>query len=185
MVKRFRLLLAFGLTTASLFVVVHHANANGIHCEVNAKPNMHLCSIIDTVPPQDIMNVVTAAITAVNSFDIAAVADLYTPNAVVADDEAPYSWNGPTAGVQWLNALEKVCKDNRLTKLKSAIQPINVYQLAADNCYVVVPVNFTGNLPGKQRFSVKGAFTFVLRQENGKWLIKSQAWMQQKAITGG
>jgi ketosteroid isomerase-like protein len=130
------------------------------------------------------MDVVTATINAINSFDIAAVADLYTPNAVVTDDEAPYSWNGPTAGVQWVNAVEKVCKNNRLTKLKGVIEPINVYQQSADNCYIVVPVSFTGTLPGRQRFSVRGAFTFVLRQVNGKWLIKSQGWLQQKAING-
>jgi len=182
MVKRFRFLLAFGLLTALLLVNTYHANANKIRFEPHAKLHSSTISVIDTIPPSDIMDVVTAAINAVNSFDISAVADLYTPNAVVADDEAPYSWNGPTAGVQWVNAVEKACKDNRITKLKGVIEPINVYQLSADNCYVVVPVNYTGNLPDKQRFSVKGAFTFVLRQENGKWLIKSQAWMQRKAI---
>jgi len=182
MVKRFRFLLAFGLLTALLLVNTYHANANKIRFEPHAKLHSNTISVIDTIPPSDIMDVVTAAINAVNSFDISAVADLYTPNAVVADDEAPYSWNGPTAGVQWVNAVEKACKDNRITKLKGVIEPINVYQLSADNCYVVVPVNYTGNLPDKQRFSVKGAFTFVLRQENGKWLIKSQAWMQRKAI---
>jgi ketosteroid isomerase-like protein len=184
MVKRFRFLLAFGLLTALLWVKAYHANANEIRLARPAKLSSNGRSAIDTIPPSDVMDVVTAAIKAVNSFDIAAVADLYTPNAVVADDEAPYSWNGPTAGVQWVNAVEKACKDNRVTKLKGEIEPINVYQLSADNCYVVVPVNYTGNLPGKQKFSVKGAFTFVLRQENGKWLIKSQAWMQQKAING-
>ena len=140
--------------------------------------------IRDTVPPAYVMEVVTTAINAINSFNIDAVANLYTPNAVVADDEAPYSWNGPTAGIQWLNAVEKACKDNRVTKLKGTIEPVNVFQQSADNVYVVIPVSFTGKLPGKQNFSVKGAFAFVLRQENGKWLIKSQAWLQRKAING-
>ena len=110
------------------------------------------------------------------------VANLYkTPNAVVADDEPPYSWNGPTAGVQWVNAVEKTCKDNKLTKLKATIEPINIYQQTGDNTYIVVPVSYTGELPGKVRFSAKGAFTFVLRMEDGKWLIKSVcAWMPKK-----
>ena len=136
----------------------------------------------DTIPPAEVMDVVQRAVNSLNKFDIEAVANLYTHNALVADDEPPYSWNGPTAGVQWVNAVEKTCKDNQLTKLKASIEPIRVYQQTADNVYLVVPVNFTGNLPEKARFSSKGAFTFVLRMENGKWLIKSQVWMPKTGM---
>jgi len=145
---------------------------------------VNVSAVADTAPPLDVMEVVTKAINAINSFNIDEVANLYTPNAVVADDEAPYSWNGPTAGVQWLNSVEKACKDNGVTKLKGTIEPVNVFQQSADNVYIVVPVSFSGKLPNKQNFAVKGAFTFVLRQQNGKWLIKSQAWLQRKAING-
>jgi len=185
MVKRFRFLLAFSFLAAILFVKISPVNASELSFGRHAAFKSIKIPVLDTIPPADVMDVVSAAINAVNSFDIAAVADLYTPNAVIADDEAPYSWNGPTAGVQWINAVEKACKENRLSKLKGVIEPINLYQLSTDNCYIVVPVNYTGTLPGKQGFAVKGAFTFVLRRVNDKWLIKSQAWMQQKAITGG
>jgi ketosteroid isomerase-like protein len=137
---------------------------------------------VDTVPPGEIMEVITKVINSLSNFDIDAVANLYTPNALIADDEAPYSWNGPTAGVQWVNAVEKACKDNRLTKLKAFIEPINVYLQTADNVYIVVPVSYTGNLPAHAHFNAKGGFTFVLRIENGKWLIKSQVWMPRKGM---
>jgi hypothetical protein len=136
----------------------------------------------DTVPPAEVVDIVTAAVYSINTFNIEKVADLYTPNAVVADDEPPYSWNGPTAGVQWVNAVEQACKDNRLTKLKGAIEAINVFHQTAENVYVVVPVTYTGDLPGKRIFKVEGAFTFVLRMIDGKWLIKSQVWMPKKAM---
>jgi len=137
---------------------------------------------VDTIPPAEVLDVIRRAINALNKFDIESVANLYTHNALVADDEPPYSWNGPTAGVQWVNAVEQVCKDNRLTKLKATIEPIHVYQLTADNVYTVVPVSFTGVLPERGRFTAKGAFTFVLRMENGKWLIKSQVWMPKTGM---
>ena len=136
----------------------------------------------DTLVPYDVMHIVTAVVKSLGSFDGQAVADLYTPNAVIADDEAPYSWNGPTAGIQWVSAVEKACKNIGLTKLKSTIQPVNVFQQSAGNVYLAVPVVFTGNLPGKQTFSVEGVFSFVLRLANGKWLIKSQTWTAKKAI---
>jgi ketosteroid isomerase-like protein len=136
----------------------------------------------DTIPPPEVMDVITAVIYSTNSFNMEALADLYTPNAVVADDEPPYSWNGPTAGIQWVNAIEQVCKDNRLTKLKATIEAINVYQQSADNVYVVVPVSYKGNLPGSSKFYANGAFTFVLRLVNNKWMVKSQVWMPKKGI---
>jgi len=138
--------------------------------------------ITDTVPPADVMDIVAAAVYSLNTFSIEKVADLYTPNAVIADDEPPYSWNGPTAGIQWVNAVEQVCKDNRLTKLKGTIGAINVFQQTTDNVYIVVPVSYSGELPGKTHFTSRGAFTFVLRMINGKWLIKSQAWMPKKGM---
>ena len=128
------------------------------------------------------MEVISAVIYSTNNFNIESVANLYTPNAVVADDEPPYSWNGPTAGIQWVNAVEKECKNVQLTNLKATIQAINIYQQKDDNIFIVVPANYTGYLPGKVRFTAKGAFTFVLRMTNGKWLIKSQVWMPEKRM---
>jgi hypothetical protein len=128
------------------------------------------------------MDVIKKVIFSLNTFNIEAVANLYTPNAVIADDEPPYSWNGPTAGIQWINAVEKVCKENDLTKLKGTIAAINVCQHSSDNIYIVVPVSYEGKLPGRSLFLAEGAFTFVLRMENGKWLIKSQAWMPKKGM---
>ena len=136
--------------------------------------------LADTVPPADVMEVVTTVVYSLNTFNIDKVADLYTPNAVVADDEPPYSWNGPTAGIQWVNAVEQICKDNKLTKLKGTIGTINYYQQTGDNLYIIVPVTYNGYLPGKQTIAAKGAFTFVLRMINGKWMIKSQVWMPKK-----
>ncbi len=154
-----------------------------------AKSNLHNASgnprsllQKDTVPPGDVMDIISKVIYATNSFNIDAVANLYTPNAVISDDEPPYSWNGPTAGIQWVNTIEKVCRDFKLTKFKSAIQRINVYQQTNDNVFIIVPVNYTGLLPGKVKFSTKGAFTFVLRLVNDKWMIKSQAWMPEKGL---
>jgi ketosteroid isomerase-like protein len=136
----------------------------------------------DTVPPVDAMEVITKAINSLNNFDIEAVAGLYTPNAVIADDEPPYSWNGPTAGVQWVNAVEQACKTFKITKLKGRIGAVNVFQQNADNIYIIVPVSYTGSMPGKARFTAIGAFTFVLRMTNSKWMIKSQVWVPKKGM---
>jgi hypothetical protein len=174
---------AIGLIAASLIVQSCFAKVAAGHAAFSAVAfNKFPVLVNDTVPPADVMDIVATAVYSLNTFNIDKVADLYTPNAVVADDEPPYSWNGPTAGIQWVNAVEQVCKDNKLTKLKGTIGAINYYQQTADNLYIVVPVTYTGYLPGKQSVTAKGAFAFVLRLTNGKWLIKSQVWMPRKGL---
>lgn len=136
----------------------------------------------DTVPKREVIDIIKASIRASYSFNEQAVADLYTPNAVVADDEPPYSWNGPTAGIQWINAVERAVKENHIKKFKADIEQPTIYQQTNDNVYVVIPVTYTGDLPGGELFSVRGAFTFVLRFTNDRWLIKTQVWMREKGL---
>jgi ketosteroid isomerase-like protein len=136
----------------------------------------------DTIPQPDVIAVVKIVIDAANNFNVQAVANLYTPNAVVADDEPPYSWNGLTAGIQWVNSVEKAVKDAHITKFKGRMEQVNVYQQTVENVYVIVPVTYTGDLPGHAHFSAKGAFAFVLRHIDDRWLIKSQVWMPEKGL---
>src|SRR6202000_596006 len=99
--------------------------------------------------------------------------NFYTPNALVADEEPPFSWNGPTAGVQWIGAVEKTCKDLKIKKLKGKMGRINVYIRNDESIYVIVPAVYSGEIKD-QSFEEEGAFTFVFRLVNDKWLIKSQ-----------
>ena len=115
------------------------------------------------------------------SFDIGAVGDLYTPNALVADEQPPFSWNGPTAGAQWIESIEKTCKDLKIKKLRGRVGRINVYLQTDESVYVIVPATYTGDIHG-ETFEEAGAFTFVFRMVNGRWLIKSQVWMPRKGL---
>jgi ketosteroid isomerase-like protein len=157
---------------------VQSCYATGLGVKINSRTAFQT----DSIPPPEVMEAVEAAIYACNNFKIESVAGLYTPNAVVTDDEPPYSWNGPTAGIQWINSVENACKELHITKLKATINPVNIFHQSADNVYLVVPVSYTGNLPGKAKYTARGAFTFVLRLVNGKWMIKSQAWMPGKGV---
>jgi len=176
MIKRALLVSVFGLVALSGSAFKGYSKSPG----KKAGTFKVVFAKADTVPHADVMEVVRIAIYAANDFNEQAVANLYTPNAVVADDEPPYSWNGPTAGIQWVNAVEKAVKDNHISKFKGVIDPVTVYQQTDDNVYVIVPVSYSGELPGHAHFTARGAFGIVLRQINGKWLIKSQVWVPEK-----
>jgi len=128
-----------------------------------------------------VIGIINTVIKSSGSFDISAVSDLYAPNAVVADEEPPFSWNGPTAGAQWVSTIEKSCKDLKLRDLRGKIGRVSVYLQTDESVYVVVPVDYTGEIKGEP-FDEDGAFTFIFRKVSDKWLIKSQVWTTRKGM---
>src|ERR1700712_10454 len=134
MMKNILFIPAFCLFAASVAVQTSYAKNN-------YKINRNYSSTIDSLPPADLMDIVKTVVYATDKFDIKAVADLYTPNAVVADNEPPFSWNGPTAGIQWVNAVEKTCKEYKLKGFKGQIGRVSVYLQTEESIYVVVPVD--------------------------------------------
>jgi hypothetical protein len=128
-----------------------------------------------------IINIINTVIKASGSFEVNSIANYYTPNALVADEEPPFSWNGPTAGVQWVNTVEKTCHDLKIKNLRGRMGHISIYLQTSESIYLVVPVNYSGDIRD-QNFEEEGAFTFVFRLVNGKWLIKSQVWMPRRGL---
>ncbi|MDB5025234.1 MAG: hypothetical protein JWP78_2989 [Mucilaginibacter sp.] len=183
MSKQFLTILCFGMAASTLSVETGSAKG---YSNIIARADP--CRSDKSIPLSDsaaarneVMNIITAVVNASGTFDINAVANLYTPNAVIADEEPPFSWNGPTAGVQWVNTVEKTCKEYKLKGFKGQIGRVSVYLQTEESIYVVVPVDYTGEIKG-DHFEEGGAFTFVFRIVNGHWLIKSQVWVARKGM---
>jgi hypothetical protein len=128
-----------------------------------------------------VMGIINTVVKASGSFNLSSVADYYAPNAVVADEEPPFSWNGPTAGAQWVSAVEKACKELKVKEFKGKVGRVNIYLQTDESIYVVVPVDYSGEIHGEP-FEEDGAFTFVFRMVNDRWLIKSQVWITKKGM---
>jgi hypothetical protein len=128
-----------------------------------------------------LLTIINTVVKASGTFEITPLSDLYTLNALVADEQPPFSWNGPTAGAQWVGSIEKACKDLKIKKLEGKVGRITVYLQTDESIYVVVPVDYTGMIKG-DAFEEDGAFTFIFRQEGGKWLIKSQVWTARRGM---
>src|SRR3569833_228923 len=109
----------------------------------------------DTIPVPDVVDVCKTVIEASSSFNGQAVANLNTPNAVVADDEAPYSWNGLTAGVQWINSVERAVKINRITKFKARLDPVKKKQQKKKNKKKKNTKTNTSKQPNQEQFQAK------------------------------
>lgn len=181
MSKRFFNILWFSLAMSVLLMQTSYAKLNSVILSTN-NVHYHPKTFVDSAGARNtVMTIISTVVNASSTFDINAVADLYTPNAVVADEEPPFSWNGPTAGVQWVSTVEKTCKDYKLKGFKGKIGKVSVYLQTEESIYVVVPVDYTGEIKG-DHFEEDGAFTFVFRMVSGHWLIKSQVWVARKGM---
>jgi len=181
MSKRFLTILILNMALAVFFVQNGYANncksiVTSRYCSSRNFENIDSASNRNAI-----LDIINTVVKASGTFDIDAVANLYTPNAVIADEEPPFSWNGPTAGVQWVSTVEKTCKDFKLKEFNGKIGQISVYLQTEESIYVVVPVSYTGEIKG-DHFEEDGAFTFVFRMVSGHWLIKSQVWMARKGL---
>src|SRR5882757_1109803 len=135
---------------------------------------------IKTIKPE-VLEIVNAVLKASYTFNIEKVSEFYTPNAVISDEQQPFSWAGPLAGVQWINSVQKAIKDFKIKDFKVNVKRIKIFQQTEEIAYLVVPVEYTGTINGEP-FDEEGAFSFVLRIVSGKWLIKSQAWVPKNGL---
>jgi hypothetical protein len=183
MSKQFSAILWFSVMTSMFLVQASYAKGHDkpIASIGRHHTGKHISDADSASSRATVIDIIKKVINASSSFDISAVSDLYTPNAVVADEEPPFSWNGPTAGVQWVSTVEKTCKEFKLKDFKGKMGSISVYLQTDESIYVVVPVDYTGQIKG-DRFEEEGAFTFVFRTVNGQWLIKSQVWVARKGM---
>ena len=135
---------------------------------------------IKTIKPE-VLEIVNTVLKASYTFNIEKISEFYTPNAVISDEQQPYSWAGPLAGVQWINSVQKAVKDFKIKDFKVNVKRIKVFQQTEEIAYLVVPVEYTGTINGDP-FDEEGAFSFVLRLVSDKWLIKSQVWVARRAM---
>ena len=125
-------------------------------------------------PPAEVMKPIMAVGVAVNSGNGAGLAGLYTSDAVVGDEFAPFAWTGAGAGQAWLGTLEKFLGSLKMSGFKAVAQEPTEYQTDGMNAYVVLPLVLTGMT--SKPFHETGFLTFTLRKAYADWKITSQVW---------
>lgn len=140
----------------------------GIGCSGSARADIARDASDAVVP-------VTAVIAAIKNDDAVAVSTLYSNDAVVVDERAPFEWTGSGAGARWLSASRDWSKwSRRIAHFRAALANIQV-DAGSGNAYVVVAGAFSSTDP-KKPWEQHGTLTFTLRKSDGSWKISSQAW---------
>ena len=96
----------------------------------------------------------------------------------IIDEIPPHEWHGPTACVDWWNALGNYDDANGITDGDVALgTPWNV-DVTADRAYFVAPMTYTYKQRGKA-MKESAAFTVALKRTPAGWRITAWAYSKQ------
>lgn len=111
---------------------------------------------------------------AVNRGDMPMALGHFATDASITEDIAPFRWQGPGAGTQWLAAMQRNAERTGVTGVRMTLGTPSQVLVEGDDAYESVPGVLTLN--GKSALHSNGMLTFALRRDAGKWKIVSLAW---------
>jgi hypothetical protein len=126
-------------------------------------------------PPGAIMAPVTTLFAATEGRGTANVDTLFTPDAIVIDESAPYRWSGPHAASAWLAHVRGLFAQMKMHDFKAAAGPPIEYSQAGNGAYLIVPLTLTG-AGAPKAFRETGTMTFTFARTGGAWKISSAVW---------
>lgn len=113
-------------------------------------------------------------VAAINHGDKTAPARVFTKDAVVLDDFAPYHWSGKTNGKGWYQDLVGATPEDQaaFTAMKAvlSVEAPQFARVTGDAGYYVLPALFQFNL-GEKRIRQTGQWVINVKKIKGEWLI--------------
>jgi ketosteroid isomerase-like protein len=100
---------------------------------------------------------------------------LFTPDAIVIDENAPFRWDGPHAASQWLASLHGLLASMHTTSFTVTSGTPTQYTQSTDAAYAIVPLTISGTA-GAQHIEETGTLTFTFRLIDGDWKIATDVW---------
>jgi hypothetical protein len=149
--------LAFALTIAAFTAGTAHATDDAA-LAVPLKKLVDAINHADTVPP----------------------AGVFTTDAVVLDDFAPYRWSGKGNATSWYKDLvgtdAKSHADFLAMKPALSVGSPKFSRITGETAYFVVPGTFVFNTDPKTRVRQTSQWIISERLVHGSWLIAGHAW---------
>lgn len=127
-------------------------------------------------PPPPIAKLVDAVIAGTNADDASAFAGLFTGDAVVVDENAPFTWRGAGAGVAWWHVVDAVTRKAKLAHVRAEHVRIGEFKGSATDAYLVQALTVTGQLAGGKSFAEPGTMTYTFHKTPAGWLISTMVW---------
>lgn len=126
-------------------------------------------------PPAPIVKLANAVIRAANSDNASGLVGLFTGDATVVDENAPFVWRGARAGTAWWHVVDAVTQKIKMTHLKAVNIRVSEFALTPSDAYMIEAMTITGLTPAKP-FAESGTMTYTFHNAGGTWLISSMVW---------
>lgn len=108
---------------------------------------------------------------------------LFTPDAIVVDENPKFLWSGPHAASQWLADLRGMLSSMHVSKFSILASPMTQYEQSGSLAYAIVPLTIDGTA-GTKHVHEKGTLTLTFRLIHADWKISSDVWTTQtKSVT--
>ncbi|HEY1682028.1 MAG TPA: hypothetical protein VGF98_10365 [Candidatus Tumulicola sp.] len=127
------------------------------------------------IPPQAIVKLANVVVNVGNTNDGSSLSGIFTSDAVVVDENAPFVWRGANAGTEWWNGLTVLMKRAHMGHLHVGAVRVGEYRQSPTDAYLVDSMVITGTQAGKP-FAESGTMTFTFHKTGGRWLISTEVW---------
>ena len=125
-------------------------------------------------PSAEVVSAIADFVKAVNRGDQNDALARLTKDVSIMEDLAPFRWQGPTAGAEWLLAMAENAQANGITGIFMQLGRATRVEVAGAHAYAIVEGHLTYN--GAKLLHSHGTLTFALVKEPRGWLISAFAW---------
>ena len=105
----------------------------------------------------------------------------FLPDATIVEDLAPYSWHGPTAGMEWLQAMNANAERSGMSGVNMRFLPATTVHITGERAYAVIPGDLTYAFKDGAVRHAQGHVTFSLQKVAADWRIASLTWTWERA----
>ena len=133
---------------------------------------------VDAAPATEteaVASSISSFVDEVNKGDFAKALSHLSTDVSISEDLAPFHWHGPSAGSDWLTAMQKNGERMGISDVQMKLGvPVQVLA-QGDRAYEAIPgvVTFKGK---GQILHESGMLTFALRKMGADWRIVMLAW---------
>ena len=116
----------------------------------------------------------------VNRGEVPAALGCFTDSPSIVEDLAPFRWQGPSAGAEWLAAMAANAQREGFVRIHMGLGVADTVMVDGGRGYAVFPgdLTYTANAGPPQR--VRGHLTFVVTQDRHKWRIEAVNWSRER-----
>jgi len=129
---------------------------------------------------EDVLKSISDFVDSVNRGDEAGAVGHLTPDVAITEDLAPYHWQGPAAGSEWMLAMFQNAQRIGVSDIKMELGKPTRVEVEGPHAYAIVEGLLT-YMRSEGALHAYGMLTFALVRTNDRWLIRAFAWSGPEA----